>query len=90
MILRDPALLGVLAAPTPSPTGTPGLRIDENAVTPGWVGFALTFLLAVVVVALVADMTRRIRRVRYRAEIRERLEAEAAEPGSESGRATGV
>jgi hypothetical protein len=33
-------------------------------------------------VLLVLDMTRRVRRTRYRGEIRERLEAEAAEADS--------
>jgi hypothetical protein len=42
------------------------------------VGFAVTFLLAVAVVLLVLDMVRRIRRVRYRAEIAEKLDAEQA------------
>jgi zona occludens toxin (predicted ATPase) len=42
------------------------------------VGFLVTFAIAVVVVLLVIDMTRRIRRVRYRAEIAEKLDAEQA------------
>jgi FtsH-binding integral membrane protein len=40
------------------------------------VGFAITFAMAVITVLLIIDMTRRIRRVRYRSEIREKLEAE--------------
>jgi len=51
---------------------------DENSVTPGWVGFAVTFGVAAVTVLIVIDMVRRVRRVRYRAEIREQLEAERA------------
>jgi hypothetical protein len=47
-------------------------------VTPGVVGFIVTFLVAVAAVLLAIDMTRRIRRVRYRAEIAEKLDAEQA------------
>ena len=38
----------------------------------------MTFLMAVGAIALIFDMVRRIRRVRYRAEIAEKLAAEAA------------
>ncbi|MGN6428094.1 hypothetical protein [uncultured Leifsonia sp.] len=72
LLLRGSAWL----AATPSPTPTGGPNADD--VTPGVVGFVVTFLLAVVVVLLVIDMVRRIRRVRYRAEIAEKLDAEQA------------
>lgn len=49
---------------------------NENSVTPTWVGFAATFGVAVLTVLIIIDMTRRIRRVRYRGEIRERLEGD--------------
>jgi len=58
-------------ASTPKP-------FNEDLVTPTWVGFAFTFGIAIAVILLILDMTRRIRRTRYRAEIRERLEAEQA------------
>lgn len=51
---------------------------DPNTVTPGVAGFIAIFLIIVVVVLLVMDMVRRIRRNQYRAEIGERLDAEAA------------
>jgi hypothetical protein len=60
------------ATPAPTPSGTP----SDDSVTPGVVGFTVTFLIAVAVVLLVLDMVRRIRRVRYRAEIAEKLDAE--------------
>ena len=63
------------ATPTPSPTSGP----SDDSVTPGVVGFTVTFLIAVAAVLLILDMTRRIRRVRYRAEIAEKLDAEKAE-----------
>ncbi|GAA3740010.1 hypothetical protein GCM10022239_14550 [Leifsonia bigeumensis] len=58
------------------PTPSPAPDFDPNSVTPTWVGFAITFLVAVAAVLLIMDMVRRIRRTRYRAEIQERLEAE--------------
>ena len=62
----------VAATPTPPP-------FDEDSVTPGWVGFAFIFAIAIATVLLIVDMTRRIRRVRYRSEIREKLAAEEAD-----------
>ncbi len=52
---------------------------DENTVTPGVIGFFITFAVGVLTVLLLIDMTRRIRRTRYRGEIREQLEREAAQ-----------
>lgn len=60
------------ATPSPSDTGT----VDPNLVTPGPWGFAVVALIAVAVVFLIWDMLRRIRRGRYRSEIREELDAE--------------
>ena len=64
----------VMLATTPTPTPQP--NFNENSVTPTWVGFAATFGVAAIVVLLCIDMVRRVRRVRYRGEIREQLEAE--------------
>jgi predicted membrane channel-forming protein YqfA (hemolysin III family) len=64
----------VAATPTPAP-------LDEDTVTPGWIGFVVIFALALVTVFLIIDMTRRVRRVRYREEIREKLANE--EPTAE-------
>ena len=65
-----------LVAPSPSPL--PAFDGDPDMVTPGVLGFAVTFLIAIATVLLVIDMVRRIRRIRYRAEVREELEAEQA------------
>ena len=54
-------------------------EFDPNTVTPGVIGFVITFLVALATVLLVVDMTRRVRRTRYRAEVREQLERERAE-----------
>lgn len=49
---------------------------DPNTVTPGVIGFIITFLVAAATVLIVIDMNRRVRRTRYRTEIREKLQAE--------------
>jgi hypothetical protein len=67
------------ATPSPKP-------FNEDTVTPGWVGFTVTFLIGVVVILLIFDMVRRLRRARYRGEIREQLEAERAAKDSADGR----
>jgi hypothetical protein len=58
----------LFAAPTPSPTPS----FNPDVVTPGVVGFITVFLITVVTVLLILDMTRRIRRARYRGELAER------------------
>ncbi|GAA1697097.1 hypothetical protein GCM10009808_13200 [Microbacterium sediminicola] len=67
------ALLAALTA-VPSPSAT----VDDDLVTPGPWGFAIIAVLAVVVILLVWDMMRRIRRGRVRADIRDELDAEQA------------
>ena len=64
-------ILYLAATPSPKP-------FDENSVTPGWIGFTAMFLIGAATIALIFDMVRRLRRTRYRGEIRERLEAERA------------
>ncbi|GAA4179786.1 hypothetical protein [Gryllotalpicola koreensis] len=69
-------LVQLAATPTPSPT--PSIPAAD-ITTPGVWGFVAFFGVAVVVLLLVIDMTRRIRRVRYRAEVNEKLDAEQAQ-----------
>jgi hypothetical protein len=57
---------------------------DPDSVTPGVVGFIVTFGVAAVTLLLVIDMVRRVRRVNYRAQVREELAAEIA--ANETGR----
>lgn len=64
-------VLGVVFASTPDP------EFDPNTVTPGAWGFVAIFLIAVATVLLILDMARRIRRTTYRAQIQEKLQAEA-------------
>jgi hypothetical protein len=63
----------------PSPTPPPDYTGDPNLITPGVWGFIAIFVIAVVTVLLIIDMNRRIRRSRYREEVRLQLEAEQAE-----------
>ncbi|MDO9590541.1 MAG: hypothetical protein Q7J04_05305 [Microcella sp.] len=66
--------MGIGPNPIDGPETPPDF--DPNTVTPGVVGFIAIALVALASILLLVDMSRRIRRVRYRGEIRERLEAE--------------
>jgi len=70
--------LGIQADPSPAPT-YPAYTGDPNLITPGVVGFIVTFAIAALTVLLLVDMTRRVRRVRYREEINAQLDAEEAD-----------
>ncbi|MFD5224876.1 hypothetical protein ACFWHT_04560 [Microbacterium sp. NPDC058342] len=61
-----------------TPMPTPTMTVDPNLVTPGPWGFAVIVFIVAVVVLLIWDMNRRIRRVRYREEVRAELDAEQA------------
>lgn len=65
---------GIGPNPVDEPTLPPGF--DPNTVTPGVEGFIAIAVVAIAAMFLIVDMTRRIRRVRYRGELREQLEAE--------------
>lgn len=71
---RERMIVNFLLAPamsmTPSP-GEPGLRpgLSPEQITPGTLGFLFTLFVAVATIFLIRDMSRRIRRVRYRAEV---------------------
>jgi hypothetical protein len=72
-------LLALLPFAAPSPTPFPDYTGNPNLITPGVVGFIAIFVVALATVFLLIDMTRRIRRSRYREEVRIKLEAEQAE-----------
>jgi large-conductance mechanosensitive channel len=72
----------------PTPTPIPAFEGDVNLVTPGVVGFIVTFLIAVATVFLVLDMVRRVRRVRYRAEVQQQLDDENGTSESSSANPT--
>jgi len=77
------ALLFAAATPTPTPT-----QPDPELVTPGVWGFVITAFVALAVVLLVADMMRRIRRGRVRADIQEELDAEERAAGGSTAERT--
>jgi len=72
-----------------SETTTPGeVVIDDTWYSPGVVGFLATFGLAAASLLIIWDLVRRIRRVRYRAEIVELLDQEqtgGSEPSTNYG-----
>ena len=84
------ALAGVFAgtafSDADAPMPTPSMTVDPNSVTPGPAGFAVIVVIVIALALLIWDMNRRVRRVRYRGEVREELDAEQAaaeqnEPG---------
>lgn len=87
--------LFIALATAPAPSPTPSLRpgLDQDQVSPGLLGFVLTAFIVILSALLIVDMVRRIRRVRYRAQVEEeRAAAEGGadteagtEPGFESG-----
>jgi hypothetical protein len=74
----DTLVAPVFVAATFVLQNSPGPDLDPNTVTPGPIGFVAIFLVAAATILLGFDMVRRIRRTTYRAEIKERLEAEIA------------
>lgn len=54
------------------------LGFDPNQVTPGWIGFTATAIIGLVIILLMFDFNRRVRRINNRAEAKERIEAELA------------
>ena len=80
-------LIALATAPAPSPSLRPGL--SEDQVSPGLLGFLLTAFIVVLTALLIVDMVRRIRRVRYRAQVEAELVA-AEEASEEAGSPAGV
>lgn len=72
LVLGVPGLPGVtgtlVGAATPSPTPTTGGELDPLDVSPGLLGFLVTFGLVVACIVLFVSMTRMVRRVGRRPE----------------------
>lgn len=66
-------ILAILAS-TPSPSST--TAPEDTFYSPGTIGFLAVFGVTVGAILLIFDMVRRVRRVRYRAEISSKLDAE--------------
>jgi hypothetical protein len=79
-------LFSALLAASPSPS--PSVDPSEVWYSPGTVGFLAVFGITAAAIALIFDMVRRVRRIRYRAEIAARLDAEQATVTSEKPAAT--
>jgi Na+-transporting methylmalonyl-CoA/oxaloacetate decarboxylase gamma subunit len=63
---------------TETPMPMPSMTVEPDSVTPGFIGFAAVVIVVIAVILLIWDMNRRVRRVRYREEVRQELDAEAA------------
>lgn len=63
----------LLANTDPAIPTQPGLRpgLTEDQITPGLLGFVMTFGIVLIMFFLIRDMVKRIRRVRYRAQVEE-------------------
>ena len=68
-------LYSLLAEVTVTPIPVP----DDLYNSPGTIGFIVTFLIAAAAVFLIFDMNRRVRKTRYRTEIRAKLALEELE-----------
>jgi hypothetical protein len=68
----------ILLAETANPS-SPIKAVPDNQVTPGWIGFLAIFFVGLATVLLIVDMTRRVRRTRYRGEVREQIALEREE-----------
>lgn len=66
-----------LEEPSPTETTDPA----NTFYSPGTVGFLAVAFITGAAILIIFDMVRRVRRVRYRAEIQEKLAAEAADNG---------
>ncbi|WP_035748831.1 hypothetical protein [Arthrobacter sp. 35W] len=74
----------ILQFDTTTPSGDPTLRpgLDPNQVSPGFLGFIITFGIVVVMFFLIRDMVKRIRRVRYREQVSDDAVAAGAPAGA--------
>ena len=70
------ASVRLLAQPSTPDATLPASTVPDVDVTPGVWGFVAIAFVAVATVLIIVDMTRRVRRTRYRGEVRERIQAE--------------
>lgn len=59
-----------------TPLPTPTMTVAPELVSPGPIGFAIMGVVVIAAMLLIFDMQRRIRRARYREQVREKLDAE--------------
>ncbi|WP_246165495.1 hypothetical protein [Arthrobacter yangruifuii] len=65
--------LATAVTPAPDETLAPGVAAED--VTPGLLGFLFTLFMVIAIILLIRDMTKRIRRVRYREQVLAEQEA---------------
>ncbi len=75
----------LIEAATPSPSASTDPA--HTFYSPGTTGFLAILGVTVAAVLLIFDMVRRVRRVRYREEIRQKLESEASATKTAGSRA---
>lgn len=75
----------LLTATDPAIPTQPGLRegLTESDVTPGLLGFVVTFGIVAIMFFLIRDMVKRVRRVRYRQQVEEGRAAGSHGPAAE-------
>ncbi|GHG48760.1 hypothetical protein GCM10012320_16280 [Sinomonas cellulolyticus] len=64
-------LVALAQTPAPSPEGTLRPGLSEDMITPGTWGFIATAFVVILTMLLIVDMVRRLRRIRYRAQVEE-------------------
>lgn len=84
-------LVALAQTPQPSPEGTLRPGLSEDMITPGTWGFIATAFVVVLTIFLIVDMVRRLRRLRYKAQVEEASAAQASGEAddAEKGRETG-
>ncbi|MGY3567139.1 hypothetical protein [Sinomonas sp. RB5] len=80
-------LVALTQTPAPSPESSLRPGLSEDMITPGNWGFAATAFVVILTIFLIIDMVRRLRRIRYRAQVEEarRADGEPGAAGDESG-----
>ncbi|GAA1119544.1 hypothetical protein [Arthrobacter flavus] len=84
-------LLNLVSTVSPVPDQEDGLRpgLDPSQVTPGLLGFVFTLVMVIVVIFLIRDMSKRIRRVRYQGMMDEAAGSENLEAAHDNDRTSG-
>jgi hypothetical protein len=78
-------LVALTQTPAPSPSGTLRPGLSEDMITPGNWGFAATAFVVLLTIFLIIDMVRRLRRIRYRAQVEESRAGEEPRTGEGAG-----
>ncbi len=72
------ATVATTATPSPAVSLRDGLK--DTDVSPGFAGFAVTFVVVLVVIGLMLSMTRRVRRIAHSQDATHMVEAEVQVP----------